>query len=124
MDTIAFPWIIYLLTVKENGQFVMVSTTTESGEDAEKLARTLVDERLVACVQSIPISSVYRWKGEVESASEILLLAKTRQALADRVVARIKENHSYEVPEIVVTPISGGHQDYLNWITAETKDDD
>ena len=104
-------------------QFVVVTTTTDSEATARKLARLVVDARLAACVQLFPIHSVYRWKGAVESASEHLLLAKTRQSLAGKLTAFILKNHTYEVPEITVTPILGGLNDYLKWIVAETRQD-
>ena len=103
--------------------FVQVATTTQTKEDALQVARALVERRLAACVQvDGPITSVYRWKGKIENASEWLLLAKTKATLAAQLAAHIKEAHSYDVPEIVLTPIIGGLDDYLNWIRDETAD--
>jgi periplasmic divalent cation tolerance protein len=84
------------------------------------LARKTVENRLAACVQFTSIDSIYRWKGAVESASEYVLLAKTRSDLADDLVSFIRANHSYEVPEITVMPIAGGLPEYLSWISDET----
>lgn len=101
----------------EPSEFVVVSTTVESRKDAEKLANLVVAERLAACVQVLPIASVYRWKGEVESASEHLLLAKTRRSRTPALMTKIRESHTYDVPEIVVTPIIDGSPDYLAWLS-------
>jgi len=102
-------------------EFVVVSTTVDTEARAVELARLLVDGRLAACVQRAPVTSTYRWQGSVDTAQEFLLVAKTRAALAEEVQRAIREAHSYELPEIVVTPISGGSNAYLNWIRTETK---
>ena len=102
--------------------FVALTTTVDSRRRAQTLARQLVTGRLAACVQTVPIRSVYRWKGAVESAAEYLLIAKTRAVLVKALVGFIRGVHPYEVPEIVVTPITGGLKDYLAWIDAETSD--
>lgn len=101
--------------------FVMVSTTVDGEKAAAELAGKIVENRLAACVHRAVIKSTYRWKGAIESADEYLLLAKTRASLADELVAFIKKSHSYEVPEIVLTPIVGGFADYLAWIREETR---
>jgi len=101
---------------------IQVSTTTESREEAEAIARALIEERLAACVQvSGPITSFYRWKGNDEKAQEWLCQIKTRFGLFRRVDERIRDLHSYEVPEIVAVAIVAGSTEYLNWITAETQ---
>lgn len=98
-------------------EFVQVTTTTETEQQAEQIAHALVDERLAACVQITgPIRSVYRWQGEVEQATEWLCVVKTRQSLLDAVEAKIRELHSYECPEIVATPIVDGSKAYLDWL--------
>ena len=102
---------------------VMVTTTTDSEEAARELAQRLIECRLAACVQYWPIRSVYRWQGQTENAAEYLLVAKTRAELAERLSSTIAELHSYELPEITVTPIVGGSEVYLGWITAETMND-
>ncbi len=106
--------------MKTNGRFVTVRTTVETEEQARTLARQVVDARLAACAQFMPISSVYRWKGRVESASERLILMKTRESLATELMAFVRQHHAYEVPEIVVTPIRDGLEAYLRWIEEET----
>ena len=94
----------------------LVTTTAGSRDEAERLASALVERRLAACVQLVPIESRYVWKGEVAAESEILLLIKTRQDRFDTVQSTIVELHSYEVPEIVLTPITAGSPSYLAWI--------
>jgi len=102
-------------------RFVQITTTTEKREDAERIARLLVEGRLAACVQIVgPIKSVYRWKGAVETAEEYLCLAKTRSDLYEAVEAAILDAHPYEVPEIVAVPIIAGSASYLAWLKAET----
>lgn len=100
--------------------FAVVSTTVDSEAGAKKLAGEIVERRLAACVQYAPVQSIYRWKGAVESASEYLLLVKTRAPLVEKLIAFIRKVHSYEVPEIIVTPVTGGFGEYLDWIVSET----
>jgi periplasmic divalent cation tolerance protein len=95
-------------------------TALSSQEDARRLARMLVEEKLAACVQLLPIESFYRWEGEVQNENEVLLLIKTRTSLFDAAIARIKAAHPYTVPQIVGWPFSAGHQPYLDWIDAVT----
>ena len=85
------------------------------------LARTLVEKRLAACVQILPMESVYRWREAVEEASEWLLVCKIRSEDFTVVQAAILTQHSYELPEIVLTPIVRGSENYLAWIADSTK---
>ncbi len=95
----------------------VVLTTAGSGEEANKIAESLVQRRLAACVNVVgPIASVYRWKEKVEHAQEWLLVIKTTAGVADTVGDVIKELHSYELPECVVLPIDGGSEAYLEWV--------
>ncbi len=95
----------------------VVLTTAGSGDEANKIAEALVQQRLAACVNVVgPISSVYRWKEKVEHAQEWLLAIKTTAGMADAVGDAIKELHSYELPECVVLPIDGGSEAYLEWV--------
>ncbi len=94
----------------------IVLTTTGTHEEAGKIARALVERRLVACVNVVAVESVYRWKQTVESAEEWLLVIKTTAAAFDEVHAAIKQLHSYELPECVMLPIESGSQEYLEWI--------
>ena len=100
---------------------IVVLVTAGSAEDSEKIARSLVEERLAACVNVVaPITSVYRWRGAVERAEEVLLVVKTRRQNAARVAARIRALHSYDLPEAIVLPIAGGSSDYLAWVLGES----
>jgi|SRR6266581_4168484 len=95
----------------------LVLTTSGSEDEARKIARALVERRLAACVNLLgPMESVYRWKGEVETAGEWLLIIKTSAGAIERVRKTIKELHSYELPECIELPIEGGSAEYLQWI--------
>ncbi len=98
---------------------VVILSTAPPGE-AAAIARVLVEERLAGCVQIAAIRSVYRWHGHIEDEPEELMLIKTRRHLAGGVIARIRELHSYEVPEAIVIPVESGSTDYLSWLSAET----
>lgn len=101
---------------------VFVYMTAGSRAEAERIGRALVEERLAACVNILPgMTSIYRWKGAVESAAELVVIAKTRSALVDPLTRRVKELHSYEVPCVVEIPVGGGNPDYLRWLAAETE---
>lgn len=101
-------------------EFGVLLTTLPTQEDARRIARLLVEERLAACVQLLPIESFYRWEGKVQNEGELLLLIKTRTALFDAAMTRIKTEHPYTVPEIVGWPLGAGHPPYLDWIGAST----
>ncbi len=95
----------------------IVLTTTASKDEAQKIARALVDQKLAACVNIVgPVGSTYWWKGVVESGEEFLCVVKTTAASADKVCAAVQELHSYELPECVVLAIEGGSEGYLAWI--------
>jgi periplasmic divalent cation tolerance protein len=100
---------------------VIVLTSLPDREAALKLARTLVEKRLAACVSVLAeCTSVYRWKGVIETAQEVPVQIKIRGALYPEVEAAIREHHPYELPEIVVVPVVRGLPEYLEWVTAET----
>jgi len=97
--------------------FQIVLCTCADREQAERIAHRLVELRLAACVNILPgVHSVYRWQGSVESAAEVLMLIKTRAALTREVQSTIAGLHSYEVPEFLVLPVSGGSESYLAWL--------
>ena len=101
-------------------EYIQVITTTEKMEDAERIARALLEKRLVACVQIIgPMVSTYWWNGRIETAGEYLCLMKTREDLYAEVEKTIKGLHPYEVPEIVALDIVKGQEDYLEWLRNE-----
>ena len=97
-------------------------TTTPSREEAQAIAKLLIAEKLAACVQLLPIESFYFWQGKTQNEAEVLLLIKTRTARFDAAIARIKQVHSYAVPEIVAMPFTGGFQGYFDWIAEVTTD--
>jgi periplasmic divalent cation tolerance protein len=100
---------------------VLILTTVPDDARAETLARTLVEERLAACVNVHgPMTSIYRWKGEVEREAERQLIIKTTRDRVPALEARIKGLHSYELPEFVIVPIEGGSGAYLDWVRRET----
>jgi len=100
---------------------VIVFSTCGTGREASRIARELVRTRLAACVNILPISSFYRWKGRIQNESERLLIIKTRSEIFAKVRARIVALNSYEVPEVVCLKISGGLPTYLRWIDDETR---
>ena len=102
-------------------QAVCVYITVAHAAEAADIAKTLVEDRLAAGVNVIPsVRSVYRWKGAVREAGELVVVAKTRAGLVDTLTDRVKALHSYECPCIVATPITGGNPDYLSWIDEQT----
>jgi periplasmic divalent cation tolerance protein len=103
-------------------QCVIVLTTLPADGDAGALARTLVAERLAACVNVLPpMVSIYLWKGGVEEASERQLVIKTTAARVTDLQNRLKTLHPYEVPEFLVLPIAEGSRDYLSWVAESTR---
>jgi periplasmic divalent cation tolerance protein len=96
---------------------IVVLSTCSSEEEAEKLARSLVEEHLAACVNVISgIQSYYRWQGKVEQASEFLLIIKSSRARFGELRAALEKVHSYEVPEVIALPVLDGAPNYLNWL--------
>jgi len=99
----------------------IVYSTIGNIVDARKIANTLVEEQLVACVNIIPnIESVYRWEGKIDSDNEVAILAKTTDENIKKTIQRIKTLHTYELPDIIVLPIVGGFKEYLDYIHNET----
>ena len=100
----------------------LLISTTGSKEEASRIATALVEAHLAACVNIVgAIDSVYRWQGKVESAQEFLLLIKTTESRSAAVTARIRELHSYDLPETIEVSIEGGNADYLNWIAESVR---
>jgi periplasmic divalent cation tolerance protein len=95
----------------------LVLTATGSKEEARKIARTLVERRLAACINIVPqVDSIYRWEGETEETQEWLLVIKTTAAAFERVRDAIRELHSYDLPECICISIENGSPGYLQWI--------
>ena len=98
-------------------EFIVVLVTVGSVAEGERLSRALVEERLAACVNRIPaVQSVYRWQGKVEQSAEELLVIKTRADLFAALEKRVRELHSYSVPEVIALPIMNGSEAYLKWL--------
>jgi len=105
-------------------EYLQVTTAADSEEEAERISAALVERRLAACVQVAgPVSSRYRWRGELESAREWICVAKTSAERYPEIEAAIRELHSYEEPEIVATPIVAGSPGYLEWVSHCLGDD-
>lgn len=100
---------------------VTVYATFANGDEAARVARMLIEERLAACANILaPCTSIYRWQGAVEEAREVPTLFKTRAEVADRLIMRIAELHSYDVPAGVVWPIATALQSYAEWVATES----
>jgi periplasmic divalent cation tolerance protein len=97
----------------------IVLTTAASPEEANRLARILVEERLAACVTLIPgVQSIYRWEGQIQVSAEMMLLLKTGPNQLDALEARLHELHSYQTPEFLVLPVESGSSSYLEWLNS------
>jgi periplasmic divalent cation tolerance protein len=96
---------------------LVVYITASNEDEAARIARVLVENRLAGCVNIIQgIRSIYNWEGRIEDGREVLMIAKTRKALFKTVMKKVKELHSYSVPEIIALPIAEGSPDYLKWL--------
>jgi periplasmic divalent cation tolerance protein len=104
-----------------SNRVTLVIVTAGSEEQAASIARALVAERLAACVNIVgPVRSIYRWQGEVHNDREYLMLIKTRTRLVSKIERRVRELHSYEVPEVIALSIDGGSKPYLDWLLDST----
>ncbi len=102
--------------------YTVIFITTSSLDEAEKIGRALVEEKLVACSNIIsPIRSIYRWQGKICDDKEALIILKTKKKLFKQIEKRVKALHSYEVPEVISMPIIEGSNKYLSWLKNETK---
>ena len=97
-------------------KYCIVMTTVASEDDADTLINPILETKLAACIQTIDIGSHYTWKDEVCHEKEVLILFKTTWELYDRLEAKIKELHPYEIPEIIAVDVERGSRDYLKWI--------
>ncbi|MFI5325135.1 MAG: divalent-cation tolerance protein CutA [Candidatus Rokuibacteriota bacterium] len=101
---------------------VVALSTVATAEDAERIARSLVEKGVAACVNVVPgVVSFYRWKGRLERDAEVLLVIKTRGERFEDLKAALLAEHPYEVPELVALPIAAGHERYLEWLTDSVK---
>lgn len=100
---------------------VVIFITCANRNEADKIANDLVAQKLVACVNIIDkVSSVFWWQEKIDSASEVLLIAKSKKSLMKEIIKRVKTQHSYQVPEVIALPIVAGNKDYINWIGQTT----
>lgn len=100
---------------------IVIFVTTTSRDEAKKIGQILVEESLIACCNIVqPVESIFRWQGKVLIEQEALMICKTREEMFHAVEKRVKELHSYEVPEIIALPINQGSKNYLDWVTKET----
>ncbi len=101
--------------------YVLVFITVPSAEVGQDIATLLVDEKLAACVNIVPgISSIYCWQEAIQQDDELLLIAKTRSTLFERLATTVKRVHPYDVPEVIALPILAGSNEYLAWIDSVT----
>lgn len=108
-----------------NDDYCLLFCTCPDRDTALRVAETLVNERLAACVSLLPdMTSIYRWQGELQREPEALLLIKSTQERFEALAARVRQLHPYEVPELIAIPIVAGLPDYLNWITTCTQPQD
>ena len=102
--------------------YILVLTTLPDADSARQLARSLIEDRLAACVTiGAPVESMYHWQGAIETATEVPVTVKTRGELFDDIAASICSRHPYELPEILAVPIIDGSPAYLAWIDAEAR---
>jgi periplasmic divalent cation tolerance protein len=102
--------------------YIQALTTVDSAEEAERLGRSVIGARLAACVQIVgPIRSLFWWQGDIDDAQEWQLLIKATSERLPELERHIKANHSYDTPEIIATPIFWGSREYLDWVSAETR---
>jgi len=101
----------------------VVLSTIDTHQEAERIAQHLVEERLAACVNIVPkMTSIYRWKGNLERATEHLMIIKTAEDRLPPLTHRLKELHPYEVPEVIALSIEAGDPTYMEWILSETRE--
>ena len=100
-------------------EYTLIMVTTSSREEAEKIATTLLERKLIACANILgPVSSRFWWQGKIDLAEEYMIFMKTKRELFDQVADNVKQLHSYEVPEIIALPIVEGAKPYLEWINS------
>ncbi|OGX25794.1 MAG: hypothetical protein A2787_07860 [Omnitrophica WOR_2 bacterium RIFCSPHIGHO2_01_FULL_48_9] len=97
--------------------YIVIFITAKDKAEAEKIARHLVSHKLAACVNiSSGVESFFWWENKIDTASEVLLIVKSKKSLFKKIVAAVRAVHSYNVPEIIALPVIDGHKDYLKWI--------
>ncbi len=112
------------VTITEGGDVLVVLITVASREEAERIARRLIDDRLAACVNIVPqVRSLFVWEQKLSQEDEVLLVVKSRRACFQQLADTVKQLHSYSVPEIIALPVVMGSSDYLRWVSDSTKQD-
>ena len=102
--------------------YCIINCTTSNEEEAKKIAKTLIENKLIACCTIIPkVTSIYVWNNNLNEDSEVLMVMKTKTELFSEIQNEIKKIHSYDVPEIICIPVIEGSYDYLNWINEQTQ---
>ena len=108
--------------MEANDKYCLLITTCSDADFAEKLAESVVVEKLAACVNIVNgVKSVYQWQQKIEVGQELLLIIKTKRQLIELVENKLKELHPYELPEIITVPIEAGSSEYLNWLAENLK---
>jgi len=98
-------------------QYIIILITAKDKKEAQKIARGLLEAKLIACANIVQgVQSLFWWQGKIDSSKEILLVLKTKKILFKRISAKVKSLHSYQTPEIIALPITDGSEDYLKWI--------
>ncbi len=102
-----------------NIHYVVILVTAKDKKEATKIAKSLLEDKLIACANIVGgVQSLFWWQGKIDSSKEVLLVLKTKKILFKKVMARVKALHSYQTPEIIALPIINGSEDYLNWINS------
>jgi periplasmic divalent cation tolerance protein len=101
-------------------EYCIALTTLNDEDGGSRLARAVVEGKLAACVQLVQIRSVFSWEGAVDDAREVLVLMKTRTEVYERLEQFVRDNHPYQVPEILQIPVTGGYAPYLSWVSGNT----
>jgi len=103
-------------------KFIIIITTVNTDSAAKKIAQSLIEEKLAACVNIIPsVTSVFRWEGKISAEPELILIAKSEERLFTEIKDKILSLHPYELPEIITVPITNGSKEYLKWIETNLK---
>lgn len=103
-------------------EVIVVLVTTGSAEESERIARALVEDRIVACVNIVPgITSIFRWEGKVEHSAESLMICKTEKVRFDEVSAAVRKYHSYDTPEIIAIDAAAVEESYLSWVVGSVR---
>jgi periplasmic divalent cation tolerance protein len=102
-------------------QYIIILITAKDKKEATKIARGLLEAKLIACANIVEgVQSLFWWQGKIDSSKEVLLVLKTKKILFKKISTKVKSLHSYQTPEIIALPITAGSKDYLKWIDSST----